>query len=471
MQVTVPVRFETIEVRYLVNDDLHWWPAVVEDVSVTGNGENRRSSGVLMFQKNDELGYDKERVSVDFYNGNMLREHRKPHHDDRPEATTWRTAVEDDQEDGEYEDFMTVRSRRNPRRGTRGAEHVQSNRTRRTRQSVGRRASARVQSRHVTTRRVDAEEDAMEALQEELRSTRRELDHLYRNFNTFRNHVTAQLSNTCNSEASHVIRATKLYLKRVLLQEFQRPPKKPSIQTDSEFTSVLRRTVVRCRIPCDLKLFQALADDVSKTTTSGQDADVMFLPSQAHIATAPHGMPQGKVIFREFTSLLRWLGLRDPEDREKISYRTVCNETYQAIRMVAGSQWNTDVLSGSMKIFPGMSCAQGPVDVDGSAEKDRSPCLYRPSARWDETNGAFVHSLEVKSSNSGFSSIEKVQDDTSSAICLMWCYRDGLSRNVWSVDATSSAEVTLGDVEIALPVVFTYGMRLCGEVERNMESL
>ena len=64
-----------------------------------------------------------------------------------------------------------------------------------------------------------------------------------------------------------------------------------------------------------------------------------------------------------------------------------------------------------------------------------------------------------------------IRDSTSSAICLIWCYRDGLSRNVWSLDATSSEEVTLGDVEISLPVLSTYGMRMCAEFEQSMESL
>ena len=78
-------------------------------------------------------------------------------------------------------------------------------------------------------------------------------------------------------------------------------------------------------------------EDVAGYINPGKESDVTFLPSQAHIVSAPHGMPQAKVILRKLSDVLRWLGLRDPEDRKKIAYRTVCNENYQAIRVVGGS--------------------------------------------------------------------------------------------------------------------------------------
>ena len=85
-----------------------------------------------------------------------------------------------------------------------------------------------------------AEQEVIQSLHDELRDTRRELDHLYRDFNSFQNHVTSQLNNAQNPEAAHFLQATKIYLRRALLQEFHRPPKRPSVLTDSDFTSVLR---------------------------------------------------------------------------------------------------------------------------------------------------------------------------------------------------------------------------------------
>ena len=61
-----------------------------------------------------------------------------------------------------------------------------------------------------------------------------------------------------------------------------------------------------------------------------------------------------------------------------------------------------------------------------------------------------------------------IQDDTSSAVTLTWSFEDGISRNVWSVDATSTGDFTLGRLQVSLPVVYFYGMRICGEVENVM---
>ena len=51
---------------------------------------------------------------------------------------------------------------------------------------------------------------------------------------------------------------------------------------------------------------------------------------------------------------------------------------------------------------------------------------------------------------------------------LTWAYRDGVSTNVWSVDATHTGDMTLGTLELSMPVVYVYGMTLCADFERTL---
>ena len=121
----IPVRFDIIQVRYLVNDDdLVWWPGLVEDVSTTGAGSNLRSSGVIMFDS--MLGHEKERVRVDFLDNQILREHRRNGSGEIPEQTSWRI----EEESGHQEDSESERYTRGKRQ--RHTRETQRTRTRQT---------------------------------------------------------------------------------------------------------------------------------------------------------------------------------------------------------------------------------------------------------------------------------------------------------------------------------------------------
>ena len=101
---------------------------------------------------------------------------------------------------------------------------------------------------------------------------------------------------------------------------------------------------------------------------------------------------------------------------------------------------------------------------------DGSTCLFRKTIAWDEVNSMFVHEMEKKGGHSGFDRFSDVEEDTSTALSITWYFEDDLYRSVWSVDSTHAGDTKLGTMEISIPVVHVYGMRECGELERQMEN-
>ena len=179
-------------------------------------------------------------------------------------------------------------------------------------------------------------------------------------------------------------------------------------------------------------------------------------------------MVSAKIIFAQEEQLFRWLQLRNVDDRQTLCYRPVNNSQYQAIRLIGGCRWDPDDDEKPMIMFPGCSChleSSGPNEVF-----DGSTCLFRKKIAWDEVNSMFVHEMEKKGGHSGFDRFSDVEEDTSTALSITWYFEDDLYRSVWSVDATQSGDTTLGTMEIIIPVVHVYGMRECGELERQMEN-
>ena len=82
-----------------------------------------------------------------------------------------------------------------------------------------------------------------------------------------------------------------------------------------------------------------------------------------------------------------------------------------------------------------------------------------------------MDSLELSAREPCLSSITDLEHDNSSCISLTWAFKDGISSNIWSVDATHTGDVTLGTLQLSLPVVYFYGMRLCSEVEEKFEEI
>ena len=70
-----------------------------------------------------------------------------------------------------------------------------------------------------------------------------------------------------------------------------------------------------------------------------------------------------------------------------------------------------------------------------------------------------------------FNSTRTVAENSSTCVTMNWVFEDSLSKNVCSVDAISTGDVTLGAVELEIPVVLLYGMRLCGEIEQRLFDL
>ena len=381
---SLPVRFDSIQVRYLVGKNLVWWRALVEEVSSTVSGENARASGVLFFEA--KMGYDRERVSCDFLEGSMLREHRRNGANEDPQPTTWRADDQEGVHPEEDEDYGPEPNVMAYRRSAR----VQS-RNRRVQFRTVRSSRTRVNNRHHTGRnrqmRQGSLETSLESVQAELRSTHEHLELLHRKFTAHESHFMSQDNIASRTVVEEEISVTKMYLRKAILSEFQRPPRKPTTRGETEFSSVLRVGTVQCSVPCDLRSFKRLTEDILKTSTNNSD-NTKFLPSLTSIMHGPHGMPLAKIVFEGDTPLLQWLGLLDPRDRETIRYRTACTQTYQAIRLVAGCRWNDVNLDSPMLIFPGKSSHPG-IGMDGDSTSGEDMCLHRDSALWDEANEMF----------------------------------------------------------------------------------
>ena len=97
-------------------------------------------------------------------------------------------------------------------------------------------------------------------------------------------------------------------------------------------------------------------------------------------------------------------------------------------------------------------------------------CIFLENSHWDDINDNFVHDPEKKVRKPCFESINTIDCSPSSCISLTWSLEDGLSRNIWSADAMSTEDVTLGNIVLSVPVVFVSGMKISAAVERLSEE-
>ena len=439
----------------------------MEEVSYTGTGDDVRASGVLLFDSMQE--YDKECVPVDFLEDNMLREQRTPESGGHAQSMPW-CREEDHVQDGSgTDDYGPDPGHQTARRSSRVASRVRratTTRSRLTRQRPG-------TATRSNTRRAErgvVRDGRVENMRTQLESLTEHVQVLHRKIAAHESHFLSRSDVNSRHADLDAVKRMKMFLRNRLLSEFQKPLRKPYVGTgESDFSSFLRIGSVKCSIECDLTSFQKVVKDVltMSTRTSRQ---VKFLPSLTSILHGPHGMPLGTIIFDEDTPVFQWLELRNPEDRLKLKYRTQCTQMVQAIRLVAGVQTNTGDSTSFMSIFPGRSCSAQP-RVTSNVVEERGRCLHRQTTAWDEENQCFVDSLELSAREPCLSSITDLEHDNSSCISLTWAFKDGISSNMWSVDATHTGDVTLGTLQLSLPVVYFYGMRLCSEVEEKFEEI
>lgn len=461
--LNIPIRFETILVHYLVDDDLVWWPALVDDVSCTGSGAERRASGVLVFDARH--GYEKQHVSVDFLHDDMLREQSVRPDGSRPDRTEWRVEEQENQNDSDHEDFPPPDQRRC---STRIASRNQNSRSARQRQSTRRTTRSRQGTRG--GRCVQGNDVSFQEMRAEVSTLKAHVETLHRKLMVHERHFLSERDMATSAADKDLVNVMKMSIRNKILVDFQKPPRRPTVvSTEREFSSALRRGHMKCTVDCDLNMFKLIAKDVLSTCSTSSQRTV-FLPSLPSILQGPHGMPLARILFEENVALFKWLQLRDPSDRDNLRMRTQCTQTVQAIRLISGMQVSSEDPRSGMTIFPGRSCSplqvQAPLDP-GSSER----CLHRNSTFWDEENNAFVDSLELGNRSTGFSAINDINKDTSTCITLTWAYRDGVSSHMWSVDATNTGDVTIGSLEIHIPVVYCYGMRNCAEVENLISQM
>ena len=456
----VSVRFDTILVHYLVEEDLIWWPVLVEDVSCTGIGSEKRASGVLIFDS--RLGYDEESVPVDFFRDGMLREQRRLQDGSLPEKTQWRLKDDGCNGDSDNDDFTDTYRGEENRRSTRIASGRRNARKETTRHRTRRSTRTRNTPQQTTPRNANA--NAVQELLAEVQQLKGHVHVLHRKIAVHEQHFLSDRNKRMTRGSNGLLNALKTNLRYKLLIEFQKPPRRPTVAShERPFHTVLRRGHVTCSMDFDLNILKSVADDVVEfmARTSRQ---VKFFPSLTSIMEGPHGMPLAKIVFSEDIPLLQWLGMRNPQDRDKIRFRAQCTQAVQAIRLVCGVQLDNNTSVKPMCLFPGKSSCVAPFGNSKDSSRGVN-CLQRCSTLWVQENETFLDSLECVSRDTGISTISDIEHDTSSCIMLTWIFRDCVSRNMWSLDASNTGDVTLGTLEIQMPTVCVYGMRACAEVE------